>query len=172
MKVRQGILCALMFCFAIAGCGYHLAGHSSALPPHIRTIAIPVFENRSSQPNIHRELTSIIRRKFITDGRLKVVDRRKADLLLSGSLVSYDLRVVAFSGTDAASGYIVQLGVQVKAVDRVKRRMFLKQQNFTTKWDYQTTSDVIDSETARFAALEEAYEDLADRLVSIIVEQF
>ena len=101
-----------------------------------------------------------------------MVGRRKADLLLSGTLVSYDLRVVAFSGTDAASEYIVQLGVQVKAVDRVKRRIFLKQQNFTTKWDYQTTSDVIDSETARFAALEEAYEDLADRLVSIIVEQF
>ena len=172
MKVRRDILCAFTFCFAIAGCGYHLAGQSSSLPPHIRTIAIPIFENSSSEPNIHRELTGIIRRKFVADGRLKVVDRRKADLLMSGILVSHDLRVVAFSGTDAASEYIVQLGVQVKAVDRVKRKIFLKQQNFTTKWDYRATSDVIDSETARFAALEEAYEDLADRLVSIIIEQF
>ncbi|KMP10429.1 hypothetical protein UR09_06250 [Candidatus Nitromaritima sp. SCGC AAA799-A02] len=171
MKLRWVIVFALAFILPLAGCGYHLAGYGSALPPHIRTIAIPVFENSSSEPDIHREATSAVRQAFITDGRLKVVKSKRADLLLRATLTYYSLRAVAFSGDDSAEQYIVQLGVHVEALDRVKRKVFLEQ-DFTTQWDYKASADVIDSESARFAALDQAYDDLADRLVSIIIEQF
>lgn len=172
MKQCWGILCVLAFVLPFAaGCGYHLAGYGSALPPHLRTVAIPVFGNSSDQPDIHRELTSVIRQKFISDGRLKVVSEKKANLLLRGTLIFYSLRVVAFSKADEATQYIVQLGVHIEAFDQVKKKIFLKQ-NFTTQWDYQASSDVVNTETARFAALEEAYGELASRLVSIIIERF
>ena len=70
-----------------------------------------------------------------------------------------------------AEEYVVRLGVQVEAYDRVKKKIILNQK-FTTQWDYRTSFNVIDSESARFVALKEAYDDLGGQLVGIIIEQF
>ena len=148
-----------------------LVGYGSALPSHIRTIAIPVFTNTTAEPNINRDATEAVRQIFITDGRLKIVGTSKADMLIRGTLTDYQLRAVSFSGKDVASEYIVRLGMQVEAYDRVKKKILLDQK-FTTQWDYQATSGVVDSESARFAALKEAYNELGGQLVSIIIEQF
>ena len=171
MKFLRGVFYILMFVLLLPSCGYRLVGYGSALPPHIRTIAIPVFKNVSPEPNIHREATDAVRQIFITDGRLKLVDINKADLLIRGILTDYYLRAVSFSGKDVAEEYVVRLGVEVEVYDRVKKKIILNQK-FTTQWDYRAGSDVIDSESARFVALKEAYDDLGGRLVSIIIEQF
>ena len=171
MKFLHGVLYVLMFALLLSSCGYHLVGYGSALPSHIRTIAIPVFKNASFEPNIHRDATDAVRRAFVSDSRLRVVNTNKADLLMRGTLTDYQLRAVSFSAADAVEEYIVRLGVQVESYDRVKKKIFFKQK-FTTQWDYRVTSSVVDSESARFTALKEAYDDLADRLVSTTMEQF
>jgi outer membrane lipopolysaccharide assembly protein LptE/RlpB len=156
----------------ISGCGYHLVGTGTTLPPHLKTIAIPVFSNTSSQPNIHRDITNAIRQSFITDGRLKVVSAtNKADLVMKGVLSSYTLQAVSFTTADVAREYYVQLGGSIDVKDRVKKQSFLKQ-DFATKWDFQTDADVINSEAARRLALQDAYRVLGNRLVSIVVDQF
>ena len=154
-----------------AGCGYHLVGYGSSLPAHIKTIAIPTFKNSSIEPNIHRDATDSIRRAFISDGRLKLIGARRADLIIKGTLINYQLQPVSFSAQDTVDEYIIRLGVQIEAYDRIKKRILVKQE-FNTQWDYRVTSSVIDSELAKNTALIEAYNDLADRLVSIIIEQF
>ena len=90
---------------------------------------------------------------------------------MRGTLTDYQLRAVSFSAADAVEEYIVRLGVQIVSYDRVKKKIFFKQK-FTTQWDYRATSSVVDSESARFTALKEAYDDLADQLVSTTIEQF
>lgn len=157
--------------WALSGCGYHLSGTGSTLPPHIKTVAIPVFANTSSEPEIHRELTNVIRQSFISDGRLKVVNNKNADLVMKGTLNLYSLQAVSFNTKDVASEYYVILGVEIDVKDRVKHKRFLKQK-FSTKWDFRTTADVINSEAARQTALTDAYRDLANRLVSIVIDQF
>jgi len=171
MKFLRGALCFLVGILVSSSCGYHLAGYGSTLPSHIRAISIPVFKNSSSEPNIQRDVTDAIRRAFISDGRLKVTDTSKADLLMRGTLTNYQLRGVSFSSEDSAEEYIVRLGIQVEAYDRIKKRIVFSQK-FTTQWDYRSTSSVVDSESEKYTALKEAYDDLADRLVSITIEQF
>ncbi len=160
-----------IFCLLISGCGYHLVGTGNTLPPHLKSIAIPVFENSSSQPEIHRERTSIILRSFINDGRLKVAKKEDADLLMTGALTYYATRTAAFSSNDLASDIIIELEVDVEVTDQVKNKPFLKQ-NLKTQWDYKSTSDISDTETARLRALDDAYNELGTRLVSLIVDQF
>jgi outer membrane lipopolysaccharide assembly protein LptE/RlpB len=155
----------------ISGCGYHLVGTGTTLPPHLKTIAIPVFDNTSSQPNIDRDITNAIRQAFINDGRLKVVNTSKADLVMKGVLSSYNLQAASFTTQDVAREYWVQLGGSIDVQDRVKKTRFLKQ-DFTTKWDFQTDADVINSEAARQLALKDAYRVLGNRLVSIVIDQF
>ena len=171
MKFLRGALYFLVVALLLSSCGYHLAGYGSTLPPHIRAISIPVLKNSSSEPNIQRDATDAIRRAFISDGRLKVTDTSKADLLMRGTLTNYQLRGASFSSEDSAEEYIVRLGIQVEAYDRIKKRIVFSQK-FTTQWDYRSTSSVVDSESEKYTALKEAYDDLADRLVSITIEQF
>ena len=155
----------------VAACGYHLAGTGNTLPPHLKTVAIPVFSNTSSEPDIHRNMTNVIRQSFINDGRLKVVTKDKADLVMKGVLNYYTLQAASFDSDDVALDYYVALGVDIKVNDMVKRKLFMKQ-NFTTKWDFRTSADVINSEAARQVALNDAYKELGNRLVSIVIDQF
>ena len=171
MKFLRGALCFLVVVSVSSNCGYHLAGYGSTLPSHIRAISIPVFKNSSSEPNIQRDATDAMRRAFISDGRLKVTDTSKADLVMRGKLTNYQLRGVSFSSEDSAEEYIVRLGIEVEVYDRIKKRIIFSQK-FTTQWDYRSTSSVVDSESEKQTALKEAYDDLADRLVSTTIEQF
>jgi hypothetical protein len=171
MRFVGSALSFLVFIFLFPSCGYHLSGYGSNLPPHIRTISIPVFKNSSSEPNIQRDATDAVRRAFISDSRLKIADTKKADLLMRGTLTDYQLRAIAFNSEDSVEEYIVRLGVQIEAYDRIKKKVIFEQK-FVTQWNYRSTSSVVDTESAKNTALREAYGDLADRLVSITIEQF
>jgi outer membrane lipopolysaccharide assembly protein LptE/RlpB len=171
MRSRIKILCVLIGLILISACGYHLTGTGNTLPAHLKTVAIPVFDNTSSEPDIHRNMTNVIRQSFINDGRLKVVKRSDADLVMRGVLNSYSLQAVSFDTSDVALEYYVALGVDIDVKDMVKRKQFLKQ-NFTTKWDFRTDADVINNEAARQEALNDAYKELGNRLVSIVIDQF
>ncbi len=171
MAMKSRIFLIFASILFVAGCGYHLAGTGSSLPKHIRTMAIPIFENSSDEPEIHRELTSNVREAFIRDGRLKIVEEKRADLLMKGKLTYYNLRAVSFTTQDVVSEYWVELKVNIDVKDRVKKKTFMKQSLYT-KWDFKTSAGVADSETARLAALEDAYRELGNRLVSLVIEQF
>lgn len=162
------ILTGLML---ISACGYRLTGTGTSLPAHLKTVAIPVFKNTSTEPNIQREMTNVIRQSFINDGRLKVVNKDEADLVMKGVLNSYTLQAVSFDTNDVALAYFVALGINIDVRDMVKHKPFLKQ-NFTTKWDFRAQTNVINSEAARLAALNSAYKELGNRLVSIVIDQF
>ena len=171
MKQKIKKIGLFIFCLLISGCGYNLVGTGNTLPSHLKSIAIPVFKNTSSQPEIHRELTSIILRSFINDGRLKVKKKENADLLMIGALTYYDIRAASFGSEDLASDIIIEIGVDIEVIDQVKNKVFLNQK-LKTQWDYKSTSDISDTETARLKALDDAYNELGTRLVSLIIDQF
>ena len=51
---RRPRLAALAMVLAVAGCGYGLRG---TLPADIRTVAVPIFTNRTPQPAIEAVVT-------------------------------------------------------------------------------------------------------------------
>ena len=154
-----------------SGCGYRLVGTGNALPTHIKTIHIPVFENTSSQPEIHRQLTSFVLQSFISDGRLKIVKKDDADLIVEATLRYYNLRNVAFSSQDLVSDIIIELQIDLKVTDQVKNNIFMEKE-LKQQWDYKSTPDLANTETARLEALDQAYIDFGNRLVSLIIDQF
>jgi len=170
-KNNKWTLVLAIYCLFFSGCGYHLVGTGNTLPPHIKTIHIPVFENTSSQPEIHRQLTSFVLQSFISDGRLKIVNKDEADLIVDATLSYYNLRNVAFSSQDLVSDIIIELEIDLKVTDQVKNEIFIKKK-LKQQWDYKSTPDLADTETARLEALDQAYIDFGNRLVSLIIDQF
>ena len=170
-KNNKWLFVLAIYSLFFSGCGYHLVGTGNALPPHIKTIHIPVFENTSSQPEIHRQLTSFVLQSFISDGRLKIVNKDDADLIVDATLSFYNLRNVAFSSQDLVSDIIIELEIDLKVTDQVKNEIFIKKK-LKQQWDYKSTPDLADTETARLEALDQAYIDFGNRLVSLIIDQF
>ncbi len=173
MSIRKILGLALAGCLTLSGCGYQMAGSgASQLPPHLKTIAIPLFENNSQEPTIQRPFTEALRRAFITDGRLKLVnDRAGADLVLTGTLTQYSIRAVAFNDFDVAIEYFISIAANVKVMDQVENRTYL-QQSLRTRWDYLADDSVITSEASRQAALTQTYRVLSQRMVSLVNDKF
>ena len=163
----------LLLSLTLWGCGYQMAGRgTSQLPPHLKTIAIPLFENNSSEPTIQRPFTEALRRAFITDGRLRVVNNKSgADLVMTGTLTRYSINAVAFNTLDVAIEYWVYLGAEVKVVERANDKTYLKQ-TLNTRWDYRADNSVVTSEASRQEALTQAYRVLSQRVVSLINDKF
>jgi hypothetical protein len=68
------------------GCFYSFRGTS--VPPHMKTIAIPVFDDQSGlgQAGLRDKFTRDLIQLFVNDNTLQVTDRNSADAVLEGSI--------------------------------------------------------------------------------------
>lgn len=165
------IFFVLLSILADINCGYKLVGTVSALPPHIKTMAIPLFINNSKEPGIEKKITQMIKDGFINDGRITVVDKEKADMILGGTLKEYSIKPVAFDIQDNVTEYRIIMKVRIGAIDTIKDKALIEQDIHTT-WDYRAESSVVSTESARRKAITEASRYLAQKMVSIIAEGF
>jgi hypothetical protein len=160
----------LMLILLVSSCGYNLVGRGSFLPKDIETITIPLFQNATSEPNIEIEVTNQLRQRFITDGRLKVVEKA-GQIRLDGKIMSYNLLPVAYDEKNNVSEYWVQMDFLVVLHDRVRNEELINQ-SFSTKWHYKVSSAITDSESQRRDAIREASIDSAGTIVSLVIEGF
>ena len=72
-------LFALVAVLLFAGaCDYSLVGRGSSLPPNVANASIPVFENKTGEPDVDTIVTRVVKDEFINDGRLKIVESPSA----------------------------------------------------------------------------------------------
>src|SRR5437867_950514 len=86
---------------------------TALLPTHIKTIAIPVFENQTTEYTLEQELTQAVIDRFVQDNHLKVVDERSANAVLRGKITDYRNTVFGFSAAVQAQEYRVTVEVSV-----------------------------------------------------------
>ena len=109
--MRRRALGVMALFLLSAGCGYSWRG---SLPPHIKTVGVPVFANRTQWPNIEAAMTAAVVSAFATDGRLKVVNPSEADAILEGEIINYQVTVLAFDSNANPQQYrlFVERGLQ------------------------------------------------------------
>ncbi len=165
------LLLSVICLLYLPACGYNLVGRGASLQPHIKTISIPIFQNKSGEPNIEFEITNRIRDGFIEDGRLKMMGDGDSDLILNGEIIRYSLKPVAFDSRDNATEYWVEIGVMIKLEDRAKDNVILQQELYT-KWDYKVSQSVTETDIQRLEAIRQAGKKLAQEIVNIVIEGF
>src|SRR5207249_95402 len=111
-----GVLVLLVLVLG-GGCGYSLRGN---LPGHIKTVSVPVFKNRTSEPGVENFLTSAVVEAFSTNGRLKVVGTGQADSLLEGEVTGYQVQSIAFDPRATVQQYrlVVTLNLRFRDLKR------------------------------------------------------
>src|SRR3989338_8366289 len=70
----------------LGGCGYGVRGN---LPDHIKTVAVPMFKNKTLQPAVENSITGAVINAFVNGGTLKVVPVDQADAILEGEITDY-----------------------------------------------------------------------------------
>lgn len=100
---------------AITGCGYSTQG---SLDPKYQTIYVPAFKNISKEYDLQAPLTNAVRRKFLTDSRLRLVEHDDADLLLEGVITGYELKGLTYDAKDRVTQYLCVMTAGVRLTDR------------------------------------------------------
>lgn len=166
---------ALLICGAAVavgvGCGvYSFSG--SNLPSHIKTIAVPFFENSTLEYEVANQVTETITQRFIQDHRLSVVGESRADCVLEGRVTGYENKVHNYSAGETPEDYIVVLRVSAKLRDTVKGRDLWQEENLTVSAVYSAGAGRTQALADEASAREKAIRDLAEDILARTMEQW
>ena len=112
--MRWFVSCALLPVLFVSGCGYSI--HSN-LDQKYGTIFVSAFRNESNEYDLQAPLTNAVRRKFITDGRLRLVRRDDADLIIEGTITDYRMKGLIFDDDDEPTQLRCVIECDVRLVD-------------------------------------------------------
>ncbi|MDZ7373458.1 MAG: LPS assembly lipoprotein LptE [candidate division KSB1 bacterium] len=166
-KRRKRIAKLLFLLSAVAaaeGCGIYT--FSGSLPRYLHTVAIPLFDDRTSEFGIKEDLTDALVEQFTRDNILTVTkDERSADSILHGTILRVEDRPGQFDAEERVREIRVYITCQVRFEDRVKRRVLWE--GVVSQWGaYDPDTE---GPQGRVQALREALRKLAEDIVNKIV---
>ena len=159
----------LIATLACAGCGYSLRGN---LPEHIKTIAIPIFQNRTPVPAVENFLTNAVVNAFSTNGRLRVTSVDRADSILEGEITNYILQSIAYDAAANIRQFRLTVTLNLRFRDVRRNEVLFQRTGFSDRADFAVPSTVAETITTSESALQQAATDIARSVVSFAVERF
>jgi outer membrane lipopolysaccharide assembly protein LptE/RlpB len=178
MKQRLAASAGVVFLVAVsllaAGCGYHAVGHSDALPPTIRTIAIPAFVSHSQTFRIEQLLTDAVVREFNTRTQFHVVPnlRTETDAVLKGTVLSATAAPLAYDAqTGRAVSALVTVSMQVTLTDS-KGKVVFENPSYLFHDEYEISADLPRFFEEDSPAVDRLSRDFARTLVANILEAY
>jgi hypothetical protein len=158
-------LCSAMLC-ALLGCSpYSFRG--SSVPAHLKTIAIPLFDDQSGsgEPILREQVTNRLIERFRQDNSFEITDRERADALLEGAIVSMPDQPAVVASGETVTKYRVTLNVHATYQDMKMRRTIFDKQ-FSTWGDYEIGGGPAARQEGITAAIEKITEDILNETVS------
>jgi hypothetical protein len=188
--VSASSLLGILTVLAVSGCGYSVgfkprefvAPNGERRP--IRTIAVPIFENRSPRRELEFPLTEAVLREIQRRTPLIVTSPDKADVTLLGTIESFDQIVLVRGPNDTVLEQSANIVLGVRATDRAGQELF----RYAGARAASATSGPALIEASRFAQpggttsltppaslvvpTAEAFENLAERVVMLLEARF
>lgn len=153
---------------AAGSCAYTTS--PALLPSHLKTIAIPVFENATTAYTLEREVTDAVIARFVQDNHLKVVDQRSANAVLKGRITLYKNAVFGFSQAAQAQEYRVTISLAVVFKDQVKNRELWSEENLIKTANYYVVDTPGATARTELDGRKEAINKLAEEIVARSVQ--
>jgi hypothetical protein len=146
-------------------CAYSFTGAS--VPPHLKTIAIPIAEDRSGsgEPGLRELFTEKLTRFFLEDNSLEVAERTNADAIVECSIVSLTSGPAVITGGETVSSLRITISVKAVYKDLVQRKTVFDK-NFSNYGDYAASGTFDDRRAAIDLALDRIAEDILLETVS------
>lgn len=127
-----------------------------------KSVAVPLMDNESLEPQIHQTLTDSLIDAFVGNGALKVVDEDLADVVIQGTL--FDVLEEPFTYGDQADQFRITLLLNVTCTDTRQKKTLWEERRLRGFGIYSATEE---RSTARRAGISDAIamltQDIVDR---------
>ena len=157
--IRNGLL-IILTAVAVCGCWYYSTS-GSLLPPHIKTVAVPLFGNETAwEYGIKETLTDEVIEAFTRDNTLKIESQRNADSVIRGTITSIKEIPFTYDKEEQVQEFKVQILVNIKFED-LKERKIIWEDEAMEGWGTYSPQD-----TVWQAGIDQAIEKLASDIVN------
>lgn len=166
---------ALLSVIGSLGCGYHLVGTATYLPPEIQSLHVEFFENQTSRGDMDQRVAEALNLEWVRRGRFQLVDHAEnADIVLGGTMTRLSVVPVSFDESGRATEYQMTLLTEVWLDDvRGEEPVRLwENKSFSRRTSYAVDEDAVDYFDRQRAAMDELSTDYARALVSAVLEGF
>ena len=123
----------------ILSCGiYSLAG---SIPPHIKSIAIPLMDNQTSDFSLSENLTDEVIGKFNESGVLSIKDEKIAHSILNGTIKKITDGPYSYNKNESVSEYRYKVDVKIAWYDRIIEKNIIEK-NYSGFGAYGLSGDI------------------------------
>lgn len=140
-------------------CSYY--SFSGSMNPEIRSIAIPVFDDVSSEFQIREKITSSVIEKFIIDNNLKVVSPEEADSILKGTIERVEDNPVSLRADETAQAFELYVYLKLEYQDRKSKKIIFKK-NLRGRGTYSDPSQ-------RDEGIDEAVDKISTDVLNLVI---
>ncbi|HKI83971.1 MAG TPA: LPS assembly lipoprotein LptE [Candidatus Krumholzibacteria bacterium] len=156
----------LLLACVLSGCGYGLT--PGRVKPGLESVAVPYFENETTEPELEVSLTDAIIAGIVADRTLRLTEENQADALILGKITFFKIQEVFFAENRQAQEYEVRVACEVSLVDRATGDVIVKPTTIRGKGDYFTDEGPEGEENAR----KEAADELVRAILALVIEEW
>lgn len=162
------VTCGFTECYKPSG------GSSDALPQHIKTLAIPAFQNKSLRYKVEQRFTSAMIDEALRRARsLHVTSSTEgADAVMIGTIKGFAFRGVLLDDFGRARVFEVTITAGVTVRDQTKNKILFDNQNYVFRGEYEVSGDPQTFFSEEGTAVDRIARDFAKSVMSTILEGF
>jgi outer membrane lipopolysaccharide assembly protein LptE/RlpB len=165
-------------CILLGGCGYHLTSEAQTTSLLAgKTIAIPMWRSKIYRPNLEAMLTGSLIDEFALRSGGMVVAEDAAELLLTGTIVTYATVPMSFTAADQVKEYRATMTVEATLAEKRSQKVLWKG-ILSASQDYKAINDpalqnrIALQQNSEDAALREIDRKIAQQLFQKMWENF
>jgi len=151
--------------FILYGCAYSFKGGS--VPPHLKTIAIPIAEDQSGygDPVLRDSLTILLVQQFTNDNTLQITDRTSADCILESVVIDVKDAPAVVQADEQVTKRRMTVTVRTTYND-LKYRKKIWEKTFSNWGEYDSGSGLSKRTIGVMEAIRKISEDILNETVA------
>ena len=140
------------------------------LPKHIKTIAVPAFQNNALRYKVESRFTEAVVNELIHRGRgLRVQGSREgADAVIEGVIKSFSYGGVLLDDRGRARIFEVTIEAAVTVRDQTENRVLYDNQNFVFRGEFEFANDPRNFFNEEDPAVQRMARNFAESIVSLL----
>ena len=153
---------------------YKPAGRGDGLPKHIKTLAIPAFQNQALRFKVEQRFTAAMVDEVLRRARaLEVVaEPTGADAVMLGTIKQFYIRPVLLNDLGRARMFEIIITMSLTVRDQTKNKIIYSNQNFTFRDQYEIANDPQQFFNEEGPAVDRVAKDFAKSVLTTILEGF
>lgn len=153
---------------------YKPAGRGDGLPKHIKTIAVPAFQNPSLRYKVEQRFTSAMVDEIIRRSRsLNVVSTPEgADAVMLGTIRNFSFRPVLLDDRGRARLFEISILIGLTVRDQTRNKILYENQNYIFRGEYEISVDPTSFFNEEGPGTDRIARDFARSVMSTILEGF